>query len=456
MAKAKNVYYCTECGYETGKWLGQCPACREWNTMEEKLVLPEAAPARSVSAAGGFVRPMHLSEINTADDPRYNTGMTELDRVLGGGLVKGSVVLLGGDPGIGKSTLLLQICEHLGRTLDILYVSGEESVRQLKLRAARLGVDSARLQVLSETDCMSVVECVNQCKPDLIIIDSIQTMNIHELNSAPGSMVQVRECTNLLTRTAKSLEIPVFLVGHVTKDGNIAGPKTLEHMVDAVLYFEGDRNLSYRILRAVKNRFGSTNEIGVFEMAGDGLREVENPSQMLLSGRPLNVPGTCVACVMEGTRPILAEVQGLVMRTTYGNPRRMSTGFDNNRVSLLLAVLEKRAGLAFSGADTYVNVVGGLRLDEPAADLPVVLSLVSSMRDLPVDEGIVAFGEVGLAGELRSVTNAEGRVREAARLGMTKCILPKQCLRSLNKLADPGIQLIGVKTIKEAVAALSD
>ncbi len=454
MAKSKNIYVCTECGYETGKWLGQCPACREWNTMEEKLVLTETAPARSASSPSGFARPMRLSEINTADDPRYNTGMQELDRVLGGGLVKGSVVLLGGDPGIGKSTLLLQICEHLGRGLEILYVSGEESVRQIKLRAARLGVDSARLQVLSETDCMSVVECINQCKPDLVIIDSIQTMNIRELNSAPGSMVQVRECTNLITRTAKSYEIPVFLVGHVTKDGNIAGPKTLEHMVDAVLYFEGDRNLSYRILRAVKNRFGSTNEIGVFEMAGDGLREVENPSQMLLSGRPLNVPGTCVACVMEGTRPILAEVQGLVMRTSYGNPRRMSTGFDNNRVALLLAVLEKRAGLAFSGADTYVNVVGGLRLDEPAADLPVVLSLVSSMRDLPVDEGIVAFGEVGLAGELRSVTNAEGRVREAARLGMTKCILPKQCLRALNKIADPGIQLVGVKTIKEAVAAL--
>lgn len=454
MAKAKNIYICTECGYETGKWLGQCPACREWNTMEEKLIMSEAASARSVSAASSFAKPLHLSEISTADDPRYTTGMQELDRVLGGGLVKGSVVLLGGDPGIGKSTLLLQICEHLGRTLDILYVSGEESVRQLKLRATRLGVDSTRLQVLSENDCMTVVECVNQHKPDLIIIDSIQTMNIHELNSAPGSMVQVRECTNLLTRTAKSLEIPVFLVGHVTKDGNIAGPKTLEHMVDAVLYFEGDRNLSYRILRAVKNRFGSTNEIGVFEMAGDGLREVENPSQMLLSGRPLNVPGTCVACVMEGTRPILAEVQGLVMRTTYGNPRRMSTGFDNNRVALLLAVLEKRAGVALSGADTYVNVVGGLRLDEPAADLPVVLSLVSSMRDLPVNEGIVAFGEVGLAGELRSVTNAEGRVREAARLGMTKCILPKQCLRALNKMTDPGIQLIGVKTIKEAVAAL--
>ncbi len=454
MAKAKSVYACTECGYETGKWLGQCPACREWNTMEEKLVLPENSAARSVSAAGPGASAVRLSEISTADDPRYNTGMTELDRVLGGGLVKGSVVLLGGDPGIGKSTLLLQICEHLGRSLDILYVSGEESVRQIKLRASRLGVTSPRLMVLSETDCMSVTECINRHKPDLVIIDSIQTMNIHELSSAPGSMVQVRECTNLITRTAKSLEIPVFLVGHVTKDGNIAGPKTLEHMVDAVLYFEGDRNLSYRILRAVKNRFGSTNEIGVFEMAGDGLREVENPSQMLLSGRPLNVPGTCVACVMEGTRPILAEVQGLVMRTTYGNPRRMSTGFDNNRVALLLAVLEKRAGFAFSGGDTYVNVVGGLRLDEPAADLPVALSLVSSLRDLPVHEGIVAFGEIGLAGELRSVTNAEGRVREAARLGMTRCILPKQCLRALNKIADPGIELVGVKTVKEAVAAL--
>lgn len=454
MAKAKSVYACTECGYETGKWLGQCPACREWNTMEEKLVLSEASAARSVSAAGPAAKAIRLSDINTADDPRYNTGMTELDRVLGGGLVKGSVVLLGGDPGIGKSTLLLQICEHLGRSLDILYVSGEESVRQIKLRASRLGVSSPRLMVLSETDCMGVVEAINQHKPDLVIIDSIQTMNIHELNSAPGSMVQVRECTNLITRTAKGLEIPVFLVGHVTKDGNIAGPKTLEHMVDAVLYFEGDRNLSYRILRAVKNRFGSTNEIGVFEMAGDGLREVENPSQLLLSGRPLNVPGTCVACVMEGTRPILAEVQGLVMRTNYGTPRRMSTGFDNNRVALLLAVLEKRAGFAFSGGDTYVNVVGGLRLDEPAADLPVALSLVSSLRDMPVNEGVVAFGEIGLAGELRSVTNAEGRVREAARLGMTRCILPRQCLRALNKIADPGIQLIGVRTVKEAVAAL--
>ncbi|MBQ4313589.1 MAG: DNA repair protein RadA, partial [Clostridia bacterium] len=381
LAKSKSVYVCEGCGYETGKWLGKCPSCGEWNTLVE-VERADRPQVRSGALGGGaYSVPQKLSDINTSDDPRYLTGMGELDRVLGGGIVKGSLVLLGGDPGIGKSTLLLQICEHLGKGMKILYVSGEESGRQLKLRAIRLGVETENLLVLTETDCESVIESIRANKPDLVIIDSIQTMIMRELSSSAGSLVQVRECTNAFMHIAKGMEIPIFLVGHVNKDGAIAGPKVLEHIVDCVLYFEGDRHLSYRILRAVKNRYGSTNEIGVFEMQGNGLAQVENPSMMLLSGRQTNVSGTCVACVMEGSRPILAEVQGLAASSGYGNARRMSTGFDYNRMSLLLAVLEKRAGYFFTGVDAYVNIVGGLRLDEPAADLPVALSLVSSLKD---------------------------------------------------------------------------
>ena len=386
---------------------------------EEFKESSKASAAISSVRSSSYTRPMLLREISTQDEQRYKTGSAELDRVLGGGIVKGSLVLLGGDPGIGKSTILLQICNHLGGTLKILYVSGEESRRQLKLRATRLNVDSDNLFIATETDVEIVAELIRTEKPDLVMVDSIQTMNLTELSSSPGSVTQVRECTNLLMRTAKSLEIPIIIVGHVNKDGAIAGPKVLEHIVDAVLYFEGDKQMSYRILRAVKNRYGSTNEIGVFQMSDRGLMEVENPSLMLLSGRPKNVSGTCVACAMEGTRPILAEIQGLATATGFGNPRRMSTGFDYNRMSLLLAVLEKRAGYFFSNVDAFLNVVGGLRLDEPAVDLAVAMALVSSLKDMPVYEDALAFGEIGLAGEIRSVSHAEQRIAEAQRLGLS-------------------------------------
>ena len=450
MAKIKTVYRCTSCGNESPKWSGQCFACGEWNTMEEEVAAPVAknnSPSL-VRTGGGGAGIKALSQIVMTDELRYTTGLKEFDRVLGGGIVKGSVVLLGGDPGIGKSTLLLQICEYVGKNLRILYVSGEESARQLRLRADRLSVTSDNLYIMAHNDLETVREAIQSEKPDLVIIDSIQTMNHGEITSSPGSVVQVRECTNHLARLAKALEIPVFIVGHVNKDGAIAGPKVLEHIVDAVLYFEGERHMSYRILRAVKNRYGSTNEIGVFEMQDVGLMEVENPSMMLLSGRPKNVSGTCVACVMEGSRPILAEVQGLVTATGYGTPRRMSTGFDYNRMSLLLAVLEKRAGFFFSNMDAYLNIVGGLRLEEPAADLSVALALMSSLKDAPVPEHILAFGEVGLAGEIRAVSHVAERVTEAVRLGFTKIILPKHNLKSLPKSCEA--EIIGVRHVKEA------
>ena len=373
--------------------------------------------------------------------------------MLGGGIVRGGLMLIGGDPGIGKSTLLLQICEHLGKKLKILYVSGEESERQIKLRAARLGVQSDNLYVLCETDVATVIASLYAEKPDILIIDSIQTMNLAEVASSPGSVTQVRECTAAIMRATKAIDTPTFIVGHVNKDGAIAGPKVMEHIVDCVLYFEGDRHTSYRMLRCVKNRYGSTNEIGVFEMRDRGLYEVENPSMMLLSGRPVNVSGTCVACAMEGSRPLLAEVQGLVSPTGFGNPRRMTTGFDYNRLSLLLAVLEKREGYFFANLDAYVNVVGGLRLDEPASDLPVALALVSSLKDTPVPEGVVAFGEIGLAGEIRSVSQADARISEAARLGFTRIILPKPNLKNLSVHPD-GAEIIGVRTVREAYEAL--
>ncbi len=457
MAKIKSMYVCSECGYESVKWYGKCPGCGEWNTFAEEIRETSKAGLPTVQKrAGSSAMPVKITEISTEDEERYYTGSKELDRVLGGGIVKGSLVLLGGDPGIGKSTILLQVCSHLGKVLKILYISGEESKRQIKLRASRLGVNCENLFVMTETDVEIVADRIQTEKPDLVMIDSIQTMNNKELSSSPGSVTQVRECTNILMRVSKSLDIPCIIVGHVNKDGAIAGPKVLEHIVDAVLYFEGDKQMSYRILRAVKNRYGSTNEIGVFQMSDSGLSEVENPSLMLLSGRPKNVSGTCVACTMEGSRPILAEIQGLVTNSGYGNARRMSTGFDYNRMSMLLAVLEKKCGYFFSSMDAYVNVIGGLRLDEPAADLAVSLALVSSLKDIVVPEDVIAFGEVGLTGEIRSVNRAAMRAAEAARLGFKRCILPYHNVKGLTLPQDSEIEIVGVRTIREAVETMSN
>ena len=454
--KSKTVYVCSNCAYETPKWLGKCPECGEWATLEEEVRVVETG-AKSKSFAPNSaksVKSMSLTEIEPDNELRYKTGMAELDRVLGGGIVKGSLVLLSGDPGIGKSTILLQICQSLGKKLKILYVSGEESYSQIKLRADRLKVKTENLFVLCETDAQAVCEHIQATSPDLVIIDSIQTMNFTELNSSPGCVTQVRECSNLLMRTAKSLSIPIIMVGHVNKDGNIAGPKVLEHIVDAVLYFEGERNLSFRILRAVKNRFGSTNEIGVFEMFDSGLKEVENPSEMLISGRPKNTPGSCVACVMEGTRPLLAEIQGLVTSTGFGNPRRISNGFDFNRLAMLIAVLEKRGGYFFGGMDAYINIVGGMKLDEPALDLTIVMALVSSLKDYALRDDVLAFGEIGLAGEIRGVSHCEQRIKEAARLGFSRCIIPKSNMKNLSASIKKDIEVIGVKTNREAFEAI--
>lgn len=462
MAKAaKTIYVCSQCGYESPKWYGRCPECGEWNTFSEEMrQAPAKAPSASVplgSVAPAGYNPndiMKLEDVDSNDEVRYHTGISELDRVLGGGIVRGSLVLLGGDPGIGKSTLLLQICEYLGKEQKILYVSGEESRAQVKLRANRLGVSTENLTLASMTDIENVVHAILQTEPDIVMVDSIQTMNFAAVSSSSGSVSQVRECTQILARVAKNEEISIFLVGHVNKDGAIAGPKVLEHIVDAVLYFEGERHLSYRILRAVKNRYGSTNEIGVFEMTTEGLHQVENPSMMLLSGRPSNVSGTCVACVIEGSRPILAEVQALVSKTSFGTPRRMSTGFDYNRTALLIAVLEKRAGYFFGNLDTYINVVGGLRLDEPAADLPISLALISSLLDKPIDDDVIAFGEIGLAGEIRAISNVEARVKEAQRLGFQKCLLPKASIKNLHQ-EQYTIELIGLRSISEAFQYVS-
>lgn len=453
--KSKTVYICSECGYETPRWLGQCPNCNEWNTLNEeiKTVVKESSVKRSlVGSNRGKAYP--LSQITADTGHRYNTGLKELNRVLGGGLVKGSVVLLSGDPGIGKSTILLQICEYLGTNLKILYVSGEESAHQIKLRASRLAVSTENLSVLCETDAQYISEYIQSEKPDIVIIDSIQTMEISELNSSPGSVTQVRESTNLFTRTAKASNIPIFLVGHVNKDGNIAGPKVLEHIVDCVLYFEGDRNTSYRILRAVKNRYGSTNEIGVFEMLDNGLCEVENPSMMLISGKPRNVSGTCVACLMEGSRPILAEVQSLVTPSGFGNPRRMATGIDYGRMAMLIAVLEKRCGYFLGNMDCYTNVIGGLRIDETAADLSIALAIVSSLKDVVVPEKTLAFGEIGLAGEIRSVNCCEQRIKEAAKLGFEKCIIPYHNYSKLPKYLFNEIEIVPAKNIRQAFEAI--
>ncbi|MFR6065745.1 MAG: DNA repair protein RadA [Eubacterium sp.] len=455
MAKLKSLYVCSECGYESAKWYGKCPGCGEWNTMSEEI--PVSASSKGNKKLSASVQPvLRLNEIAGDVEKRISTGINEFDRVLGGGIVQGSLVLIGGDPGIGKSTILLQICEHLGKTCDVLYVSGEESANQIKLRANRLGVTTNRLGVLAQTDVGIIVETVKSEKPDIVIIDSIQTMIYDECSSSAGSVTQVRECTNIFMHMAKSLGIPVFVVGHVNKDGAIAGPKVLEHIVDTVLYFEGERNYSYRILRGVKNRFGSTNEIGVFEMRQSGLAEVENPSLLMLSGRPKNVSGTCVACVMEGTRPILAEVQGLVTATGFGTPRRMSTGFDYNRMAMILAVLEKRGGYYFNSMDAYINVIGGLKLDEPAADLTVAMALISSLKDVVVQENAIAFGEIGLAGEIRAVNNCEQRVSEALRLGFDKCIIPFHNYKSLSKSVKVNADIIPVRSVREAFKALTE
>ncbi|MBQ3550261.1 MAG: DNA repair protein RadA [Clostridia bacterium] len=451
MAKLKTLFVCSSCGYSSPKWSGQCPGCREWNTMNEEIETKSSASVATVSNKNRtFSNVSAVSDISTSDELRYNTGIGELDRVLGGGLVKGSVVLLSGDPGIGKSTLLMQACGTFSNDKTVLYVSGEESAKQLKLRAERLGVNSDQLLIMTETDVETVCEYIKSQKPQVVMIDSIQTMNHAEIQSSPGSVTQVRECTNLLLRTGKSLDIPIIIVGHVNKDGAIAGPKVMEHIVDAVLYFEGERNYAYRILRAVKNRFGSTNEIGVFEMNDIGLSEVENPSAALLSERNTNVSGNCISCVMEGSRPILAEVQSLVCTSGFGNARRMSTGFDFNRLNLILAVLEKRFGYRFSTMDTYLNIVGGLHLDEPAADLSVALALVSGITDKPVPDNVVAIGEIGLSGEVRSVSRISARISEAARLGFDKCIVPRSCLKQLKVKTD--IEVIGVRNLHEAIA----
>ena len=449
--KAKTVYICSECGFTSSKWLGKCTECGEWNTMQEEIEVSSKSSSASYSAKNATAK--LLSQISLTDEERIVTGITELDRVLGGGIVKGSVVLLSGDPGIGKSTILLQICNALQKELKILYVSGEESAMQIKMRAGRLGVESDSVSVMTETNVMAICEYINTSKPDIVMIDSIQTMQIEELSSSAGSIVQVRESTGMLLKTGKELNIPVFIVGHVNKGGDIAGPKVMEHIVDTVLYFEGERNQSYRILRGIKNRFGSTNEIGVFEMTETGLKEVENPSAMLLSGRMSDVSGGCITCVIEGTRPLLAEVQGLVTPTGFGNARRTATGFDSNRLNLLLAVLEKRLGLYFSNQDAYVNIVGGMKLDEPAADLAVAMALVSGMKDIPIDEKLIAFGEVGLSGELRSVPRAQSRVNEAARLGFTKCIMPEACIKQINA-CPPNLELIGVKSLGQAISVI--
>lgn len=456
MAKGKaTVFFCQNCGYESSKWLGQCPGCREWNTFVEEVI-----DKKSVSSSGKLKSSLQkaevvpLSKVKASDDERITTEMKELDRVLGGGVVKGSLVLVGGDPGIGKSTLLLQVCRNLSnRNLPILYVSGEESLQQIKIRAQRIGEFSDSLKLLCETNLDTIRETIEREKPQIVVIDSIQTMYNEGVTSAPGSVSQVREATGVFMQIAKGTGISIFIVGHVTKEGVVAGPRVLEHMVDTVLYFEGDRHQSYRILRGVKNRFGSTNEIGVFEMQHEGLVEVENPSEFMLSGKPEGASGSVVACSMEGTRPILLEVQALICRTSFGMPRRTATGTDYNRVNLLMAVLEKRLGMDLANCDAYVNIAGGIRMNEPAIDLGIVLSIMSSHFDKPINEKTICFGEVGLSGEVRGVSMAEQRVQEARKLGFETCILPQVCKDVMGDMM--GITLIGVKNVKEALEAIS-
>lgn len=451
-SKIRTSFVCTECGYTCPKSWGKCPECGAWNSMVEQVSTPIETSKKN-TFLGKLATASSVNSIDIENEHRYLCGISELDRVLGGGIVKGSVILLSGEPGIGKSTILLQICGKIARDFNILYVSGEESSRQIKLRAQRLGVSNENLMIMSDNDAEAICEYIKTNKPNIVMIDSIQTMNLSELNTSSGSISQVRECTNLFMHTAKSLDIPIFIVGHVNKDGGIAGPKVMEHIVDAVLYFEGDHNYSYRILRATKNRFGSTNEIGVFDMQDDGLHEVLNPSEMLLSDRTTDVSGTCIVSSMEGTRPILAEIQGLVCATGFGNPRRMSTGFDYNRLNLILAVLEKRMGFYFSNVDVYLNIVGGLRLDEPATDLAVALSLVSALKDMPIDSQTVVFGEVGLSGEIRSVPHIVDRIKEAERLGFNKAIIPANSLKQIGKNIF-SIEIISVRNLRDAITAV--
>lgn len=452
MPKAKTIFFCQNCGFESTKWMGQCPACKEWNSFAEE---PQSTVKKT--AAGGvrkeLPQPKTLSEIEMTQTARMTTGMGELDRVLGGGIVQGSLVLVGGDPGIGKSTLLLQVCRNLsGSGRKVLYISGEESMQQIRLRAERMGKFSEQLLILCETNLDDIRETIGRVQPQVVVIDSIQTMYNESVSSAPGSVSQVRESTGTLMQIAKTLNIAIFIVGHVTKEGVVAGPRVLEHMVDTVLYFEGDRYASYRILRGVKNRFGSTNEIGVFEMRGSGLEEVANPSEYMLEGKPENASGSVVACTMEGTRPVLLEVQALVCQSNLAFPRRTADGTDLNRVNLLMAVLEKRAGLRLSSCDAYVNIAGGIRMNEPALDLGIVLAVASSMRDVAIDEKTIAFGEVGLSGEVRSVTMPEQRVREAKKLGFDTVILPMSCMKQAARVE--GIHLTGVRNVREAIQAI--
>ncbi|HIV52428.1 MAG TPA: DNA repair protein RadA [Candidatus Mediterraneibacter norwichensis] len=455
MAKGKkSVFFCQNCGHEESKWLGQCPACGEWNTFVEEridtgITKGTTASARAVRESVKAAAVVPLTDVSADDETRSTTGIGELDRVLGGGIVPGSLVLVGGDPGIGKSTLLLQVCRQMAEMKKILYISGEESQAQIRLRANRMGKFSPNLLLLCETNLETIRGVIEKERPELVIIDSIQTMYSEEVSSAPGSVSQVRESTNVFMQLAKGLCISIFIVGHVTKEGTVAGPRVLEHMVDTVLYFEGDRHASYRILRAVKNRFGSTNEIGVFEMRQDGLAEVENPSEYMLSGRPENASGSVVACSMEGTRPILLEIQALVCRSNFGMPRRTAAGTDYNRVNLLMAVLEKRLGMALSNCDAYINIAGGIRMNEPAIDLGIVLAIASSFRNRPIDEKTIVFGEVGLSGEVRAVSMPEQRVAEAKKLGFETCILPEVSLKMVKDVR--GIRLIGVKNIGDAV-----
>ena len=454
--KTKTIFYCTNCGNETAQWMGKCPACGAWNTMvehTEKAVKPGRSAERKIGTERG---PKKLSEIVSGSEQRFSTGLSELDRVLGGGAVKGSLVLVGGAPGIGKSTLLLQICKSLCRQMRVLYVSGEESESQLKLRAERLGVDADPLLFFAETEMDEILKAAKDVNPDVLIADSVQTLYASENTSSPGSISQVKDCTMALLQLAKGTGVTVFVVGHVNKEGAIAGPKVLEHMVDCVLYFEGERNGSYRILRAEKNRFGSTNETGVFEMYDKGLREIPNPSEALLSGRPKNASGTCVSCVMEGTRPLLAEVQALVTKSFFQVPRRTTDGFDYNRAALLTAVLEKKGGLRLGQCDIYLNVIGGLNIDEPGSDLPVAIAIASSFRDCPVDEGLTAIGEVGLTGEIRTVSNLAQRLSEVSRLGFRKCVIPRS--GSGNISVPDGLELLRVRNLREAIeiALISD
>lgn len=454
MAKG-TVFFCQSCGYESAKWMGQCPGCREWNTMIEEVAVTKSgrqAKGRTAMPLKNH-NPVKLSEVKTADRERIHTGMDELDRVLGGGIVTGSLVLVGGDPGIGKSTILLQMCKNLcEQEKKVLYISGEESAQQIKIRGDRLGTFANDMELLCETNLALIEEVIRKELPQIVVIDSIQTMYREEVSSAPGSVSQVREATAVFMQMAKGLDISIFLVGHVTKEGVVAGPRVLEHMVDTVLYFEGDRYASYRVLRGVKNRFGSKNEIGVFEMREDGLKQVLNPSEFMLQGRPKGASGSVVACSMEGSRPILVEIQALVCQSSFGIPRRTSNGCDLNRVNLLMAVLEKRLGMHLSGCDAYVNVAGGLRMNEPAIDLGIVMALVSGFKEKPLSEQVIVFGEVGLSGEIRAVSMGGARIAEAAKLGYKTCILPKACIK--NAQLPEGMECIGVETVYDAVKIL--